>query len=456
MSIRKSVYQEFKSNPWNFLSKRLKVVVNEKELEESVKYNLSDLNYRNLLLYQNNGLIELKEDLNYERLIDVNSITVIIYLFDLDTFIIENPFNIERSCISKLTIINPKFSQSDIIVKDSSCYGLDNVYYIINRDFKLIYNPKDSKTYIEGNSNSKFWFFKNIKYFNCLSSIRIYSTKDILSFKDIWKSSEIMPSDVMELNNTVPLYPQYQLRTRLIESKSYGLYYLKEFLESDPEKANEMLMNEPIYKTGISVIDLNHIKEILKTFNIGKDVDFSYKVNSKAYRERLENYGFIGIFKDALVGLFFNSNSKKPFLYTSGIRTSTFFYLNHYCFFIGRCYDIYYTFNKSTILLDEFYKHKKCSILKITLKENKSSKKNIIDVNDSNNDNEMEEEEINDSTNSNNDNNEWLDLNKDFNYELMGSWKKVCNKDLLPNDNINGKCKILLYKETNNNLNLVI
>lgn len=407
-----SLYAEFISNPWNFITKRLKITVYQKELEILIKNSLSDYNYRSLLLYQNSHLEKDKDELTYDKLSIVGYITVFIYIFDLDTYIIENPVDIRNSCISFFTVINKNYSQSESVLFDKTCYGLKGMYYTLARDFKVVYNSSDSTVYIEGNPSSQFHFFRGIKRFLGKCSIRIYSTgryqKPCASLKDDFEPPQIERI----INNIEYLYPEISLRLRLIEDKSYGLEHLSKLLNEDSKTAYKFLTVTPVYKTGITINDLGEVSEILDKMNIGIRTKSDYVNPEKNYEDRYFNYGYVGILEDTLIGLFFNSNSKKPMRNSYGYREAIFIYMNQYCYFIGKTNpSIFYSISENSILIQE------------------SNGESVIS--------EYKTE---------------IDKGE---YYLVGNWKRITKLALLPSDKTLGKSTSLYYRDTNRNLNLV-
>lgn len=399
-----SIYNEFKRNPWNFLFRKLKVSVNEKELEQQILAGTSDMNFRNILLYQNNGLSPYNDHLNYETLLDGDGITTIMYLFEADTYIIDIPRDIEASCIHTLAIINRAYSQWDTIQIDNSCYGPNDIYSLVSRHFKLVYNCMDSTVYLEGSPSSSFWFFKKIKCFRCKASIRIYSTGLGIFAKDSVSPDDQMPTITSIDNNSYQMYPYLSLPIRTIEGISYGLDYLNQFFNCDSSQAYKMLMKTPVYKTGISIGDMTRIKQIISSFKIGTLIDRNYETNVSSYESRLSTYGFIAYLKDAVVGLFFNTNSKMPFFHSTGHRESIFFYLNHYCYFIGKTpISFDYSFSEFTVKLYEKNIMESTSVLTI----------------------------------------------KNDEYKLMGDWKITCGEPLTFSDSTKGNCTCEYYSNVN-------
>ena len=409
-----SIYNEFKRNPWDFLIRNLKININEPKLEEQILAGTSDMNLRNILLYQNNGLSPCNDPLNYEDLLCGLGITTILYLFEMDTYVIDIPKNIEASCIHTLAIINKTYSQWDTIQIDSSSYGSRNMYSLISRHFKLIYNCKNSSVYLEGNPSCSFWFFKKVKHFQCKASIRIYSTRKERYAKKVGWQNEQMPSITNLDNNTMKLYPEMSIPIRTIDGKSYGLDHLRHFFNSNQSDCYKLLMESPVYKTGISISDMSRIKEIISTFNIGTLIDKNYENNNKTYESRLATYGFIAYLKDTVIGLFFNTNSKSPFCHSTGHRESTFFYLNHYCYFIGRIPPSFeYSFSEATI---KFHERKK--IVLSALDERLIEDISVLKV-------------------------------KSDHYTLMGDWKLTCKVPLLFSDTTSGTCTCEYYSDVN-------
>ena len=399
-----SAYSEFKLNPWNFLTRKLKLTIKEKDLEEQIASGISDMNYRNIMLYQNNGLNPCKDLLDYELLSSVKGITVVLYLFDLDTYIIDTPRDIEASCMHVITVINRTYSQSDYIQINDSSYGLDNLYYLLSRYFKMVYDPPSSSIYLEGSNNSSLWFFKSINQFKCKASIRIYATKFCLHAKDRWTCDCQMPAIISTLNNCQKLYQNLSLPIRTLEKTSYGLDYLKQYLNSNPIDAHKMLMNYPVYKTGVSIQDMTNIMQLIETLNIGKRIEKNYELNVSSYDSRFSNYAFLACLQDCIIGLFFNSNSKIPFHHSTAHKESIFIYINHYCYYIGKTPDRFsYSFSEFTINLCE---------------------NNIVDETS-------------------------FLIIKDNKYHLMGDWKITCTNPIAFSDITKGSCKCLYYTQTN-------
>lgn len=392
------IYNEFKNNPWNFISRRLKIKIEEKELEYQIKNNQSDLNYRNILLYQNNGKNSTKELIEYEKLKKVKNILIIMYLINLDTYIIEFPKNINYSCTTKITIINSNYSESKKIDLDYYSYGLKDLYYIINKDLKYIYNPITSNIYLEGNLNSKFYFFKKIKTFNCPCSIRIYSVNKILNSKNSWKNKEKQPLILNLINDEKPLYKEIKIKERLIENESFGLNYLINLIENN--KFN--LIEKTIFKTGIINKDFNKLYNLINNLKFGEIINKNYKIEENLlYKNRYNNYGYIVILKDSFFCLFFNSNSFSPFLKTCDNRQSLFIFMNNYCYYIGKTpFYFNYSFNENKTLIYEF---------------NKSS---------------------------------FIKLKKDKTYTIRGDFRLTCKIPLILNDFTKGTYKDFYLKNT--------
>lgn len=356
-----NTYQEFKSNPWNFIKKKLKVTIEERKLEEQIKLKQSNLDYRNFLIYQNNGLKPTFQKLDYEKLLNVKSILTIFYIFDLDTYIIEIPNKVGYSCISNLIIINPIYSESFKVDLDNYMYGSLDLYCLICKDFKIVYNSINSKIYLEGNENSRYNFFKYIKHYESKASIRIYSVVKIINSKLLWKNDLFLPNNNKILDNNISLYQHLTLRPRIIEEKSYGLNYLIDYIKSSPEDASKMLMKKPIYKTGIRPCDFDKLNRLFSNgkneigIEIGNLIDKNCIIENKLYKNRLNNYGFVALLKDSLICLFFNSNSKSPFINNTNKRESIFIFMNYYCYFIGRTNNKFNSsFNENRIIFNEY------------------------------------------------------------------------------------------------------
>lgn len=417
-----NTYNEFKINPWNFIKKKLKITIEEKLLEDQIKLGQSDLNYRNFLLYQNNGLKPTFLKLDYEKLISVSSILTIFYVFDLDTYIIEIPNKLCFSCISTLIIINPSYSESFKIDLDNYSYGSLDLYYLISKDFKIVYDSIKSNIYLEGNENSKYYFFRNLKYYQSKASIRIYSVNKIINSKKIWKNDQFLPNNNKFINNQIPLYQNLTLRNRSIDNKSNGLNYFINYIKSKPEESALMLMKRPIYKTGILQKDFNKLRNIIINgkneigISIGKLINKDFKVEDKLYKDRLNNYGYIAILEDCFIGLFFNSNSKSPFINNnSNKRESIFIFMNQYCYFIGKTKSEFnYSFNENRILFNEHYDQ--------ILTEIKTS---------------------------------YLKLRIDNTYKIRGDFKVICNLPLITNDKSVGRYVDYYLIDTIPSLNLV-
>lgn len=406
-----STYSEFVRNPWNFLLRTLMVKVDEKAIEAMVKHGTSDVNYRNLLLYQNNPHSAVKQVLSYDMLSNVTNITVVMYIFDLDAYIIDNPYNITYSCMSHITVITKQCTNSYDVVKDKSMYGLYNLYCVLSRTFKIVYNADNSKVYLEGNSSSKFHLFQRIDKWTGNASIRIYSTTRCSMAKPKFVNG-ICPPVVPVPSNTEPLYSFISLPQRVIEDHSYGLDVLNKILSSDKFTAASLYMTRPIYSTGISVQDLANIdKYILENKKIGILTERNYDNNIKSYSCRLMSYGTLIVLKDTLIGLFINSNSKTPFESVGQSRECVFMYMNHYCYYIGRTDRTLYTFNNSTVSIYEACKDSTTSKLSICL--------------------------------------------KDMSYVLYGDFIRSCNTALIPSDTQFGVCRQYLYRNINDNLNFI-
>ena len=111
-----STYSDFVRNPWNVLLRTLMIKVDEKKIEAMIKDGRSDVNYRNILLYVNNAHMDINDELSFDTLSSVNNTTTIIYIFDLDTYIIDNPYDITYSAINNIAIITKEYSQYSCVV----------------------------------------------------------------------------------------------------------------------------------------------------------------------------------------------------------------------------------------------------------------------------------------------------------------------------------------------------
>lgn len=386
------------------------IKVEEKHIEDMVKTGLSDVNYRSLLLYSNNAHSQYNSELTYDLLASVSNITIVIYIFDLDAYIIDNPYSIANSCMSNITVITKQCSNSYDVTKEKSIYGLCNIYSILTRTFKLVYNAATSTVYIEGNKSSKYHFFQRIERWTGKASMRIYSTSRY--YKHRTKSKFVnkdMPPAVPIPVNTEPMYKTIRLRQRVIEDRSYGLELMEKILSSDKFTAASLYTKTPVYRTGISVKDLSNIDTyILENKKIGTLVDRAYDNQIKSYSCRYLSYGTLIVLKDALIGLFVNSNSKTPFQCIGQSRECIFVYMNHYCYYIGRTYATSYTFTD----------------MRVTITEGTGTSSLDIDVGT------ME-------------------------YTVYGDFRKTCKKPLIPADAEEGFCRQYLYKDIHDNLNLV-
>ena len=416
-----NTYQEFKSNPWNFIKKKLKITVDERGIEEQFITNQSNLDYRNFLMYQNNGLKPTFQKLNYEKLISVKSILTIFYVFELDTYIIEIPNKVGYSCISTLIIINPFYSESFKVDLDDYSYGALDLYYLVCTDFKIVYNSFKSTIYIEGNEKSRYNFFKHIRHLESKASIRIYSVMKMINSKMKWKNDLFIPNDNNIIDNKIPLYPQFSLRTKLISEKSYGLNYFIEFIKSTPEEASKLLMKKPTYMSGIIPKDFEKLRGIFTNgineigFEIGKRIEKNYTIEDKLYKNRLNNYGYVAILEDCFIGLFFNSNSKSPFTNNTKKRESILIFMNYYCYFIGKTVNEFsYSFSDNRIVFgeysDEFFSEFRTSYVK---------------------------------------------FKGDNTYRIRGDFKRTCNSPIIFNDKQTGKYTDYYFINTIPQLNIV-
>lgn len=401
-----SVYGEFVRNPWNFLFRTLMIRVDEKSVESMVKDGLSDLNYRSLLLYVNNARLTKNDELNYDVLRRVDNFTVIMYIFDLDAYIIDSPFGIDNSSMSNITVITKQCSNSYDVVKEKSIYGLCNIYSIMTRTFKVVYNAYNSTVYIEGNKSSQFHLFQRIDRWIGKASMRIYSTLRYDKAKPRFVNP-VMPPAIPIAPNTQPMYKTIQVRNRVMENHSYGIDLLNKIFDSDKFTAASLYTKVPVYKTGISVVDLSNIDSYLTNKRIGTMIDRSYDNNIKSYSNRSFTYGTFIILKDCLIGLFVGSNSRTPFEGIGHSKQSVFVYMNHYCYYIGRTY-LSYTFTGKIVSIAD---------------RNNSSSLNI-DVDD-------------------------------MSYTIYGDFNRSCNKALISGDITSGFCRQYLYKDIHSNLNLV-
>lgn len=454
-----STYDSFTINPWNFLLRTLMIKVNQKDVERMIKDGISDVNYRSLLLYQNNCFSKSYDVLSYDVLQSVMNITVIIYIPDLDAYIIDNPYNITYSCMSNITVITKQCSNNYDVVKEKSLYGLNNLYSILTRTFKIIYNASESTIYIEGNPSSKFNLFQRIERWYGKACIRIYSTDRCSSSQIKFVNNEFPQIIPIPINIDMPMYDYISLQPRTMEEHSYGLELLNEILESkkdngnggfelDKFKAASLYTMTPVYKTGISVDDLANIDTYLKKNcreiktnpvntkkmeveedeikkftrtkinreNVEKEKigtitnrDFDNGITS--YSCRLMSYGTIIVLKDALVGLFVNSNSRTPFKGMGQSRECIFMYMNHYCYYIGRSYCTLYTFNDTVTSIYESAHEITTSKICLNLKTNK--------------------------------------------YVAYGDFVKSCKRPLIPAESREGEFKQYLYRNINENLNLI-
>ena len=388
----------------------LMIKVDEKKIEAMIKDGRSDVNYRNILLYVNNAHMDINEELSFDKLSSVNNITTIIYIFDLDTYIIDNPYDITYSAINNIAIITKEYSQYSCVVCDKSIYGLGNLYCILTRDFKMVYNAADSTIYLEGNKSSRYHFFQGIDRWIGKASMRIYSTTRYDAAKIKFVNSE-PPAVTTIKTNTEPLYKHIALRTRTIEDHSYGLDLLKQILASDKFTAASLLTKVPVYRTGISIKDLSEIDAFIEAVKVGTPIDRKYDNKIKSYGCRLMAYGTFIVLKDAFVGLFVNSNSRVPFECIGQSRECMFIYMNHYCYYIGRSYYTSYVFTGTHVCIYEN-------------KDSKTSSKLYIDV-------------------------------ADMSYRILGDFIRTCNKPLIPTDSTQGVCRQYLYKDIHPNMNIL-
>lgn len=350
-----SIYEEFKNNPWDFITKKLKIDVFEKHLENEIINNNSNLNYRNLLIYQNNGLLQQNDILNFELFNDIMNILTIFYIFELDTYILQITKNLHYSCINEIIIINKDLIEYKCIELESYNYGQNYLYYIINKDLKLVYFQNNSEIYLEGNINSNLKFFKQIKYFKSKCSIRIYSIGRNLYKKDYFKQfkNNIIINKII-LNNTNQLYPNIKLFNKVILNESIGLNVFKNLILTKDK--NKYINNIPFYLTGINLNDYNNFINILSQLKLGNEIKNDYKLDSKlSYNKRFNSYCFLAILKDSIFIIFFNSKSKQPF-YNTRLKTNCIIiFLNYYNYFIGEVNNniLEYNFNDKEIIIQE-------------------------------------------------------------------------------------------------------
>ena len=86
------IYNEFKINPWNFIKKNFGISLLESEIEDQYNASRCNLNYRILMLYQNNGLMPTQDEMNYEKLLSSDTFTTIFYFIYIFKFYI--PFQV--------------------------------------------------------------------------------------------------------------------------------------------------------------------------------------------------------------------------------------------------------------------------------------------------------------------------------------------------------------------------
>lgn len=405
-----STYSEFVRNPWNFILRTLMIKVEEKAVEDMVKNGTSDVNYRSLLLYASNPHEMYNDELSYDVLSRVSNITVVMYIFDLDAYIIDNPYSITSSCMNNITVITKQCSNSYDVTTDRSMYGLCNLYGVFTRSFKYVYNASTSTIYIEGSSSSQYHFFQRIERWTGKASLRIYSTSRSSMPKTKFVNGEF-PAVVPVPCNTEPMYSFLKLPKRVLEDHSYGLDLLEKIITVDKFTAAALYTKSTVHKTGISVSDLANIDKSRLLSRLGVFTTRDYDNKIKSYSCRLLSYGTLVILEDAVIGLFINSNSKTPFECSGQSRECIFVYMNHYCYYIGRTTHLAYTFNSNRVTLSE-----------------------------SQNDVYTSEFEI---------------MLADMSYSLYGNFVKSCKSPLTPSETRFGTCKQYLYKDIHENLNLI-
>lgn len=403
-------YQEFKSNPWNFLSRKLKTTVEEKDIESNIQAGISDMNYRSILMYQNNGLQPCRDQMNYENLALVRGITTVFYLFDHDTYILDNPRDVEASCIHTITVINRVYSQSVTMQIDRSTYGMGGLYYLACRSFKLVYSEKDSSMYIEKMAAGPLWFFNCFGTWHGKASIRIYSTRPCLYANDKWTCDSPEPAITERFENCSRAYTEIIVPVRIVTTGDNAIDYLRKYLASDDITASKMLMTRPVYETGISISSMATIAETIGGLGLGTLTDKKYELEKRSYESRLFSYGFVAITKDTVIGLFFNSNSTVPFHHSTDNRESIFLFANHYCYFLGKTSsNFYYSFSEFTVSITE---------------SNTSGKSSVITIHDGE-------------------------------ARYMGDWRITCRSPIMFSDTTASPCKCFFYRNIKPVLTLV-
>ena len=133
------------------------------------------------------------------------------------------------------------------------------------------------------------------------------------------------------------------------------------------------------------------------------------------YKNRLNNYGYVAILEDCFICLFFNSNSKSPFMNNTKKRESIFVFMNQYCYFIGRTSSKFtYSFNENRTLFCEYSDY--------YFNEFRTS---------------------------------YIKMKNDNTYKIRGDFKRTCNLPIIFNDKQIGKYKEIYLINTIPSLNIV-
>ena len=432
-----TIYKRFKENPWNFLRAEDGISTNESELLERFwtedesydpntdKYDYSKLDYMRCLIYQNNGYKPVGERLRYENLIEFNNVAIIMYVIELDTYIIVIPNYINYSSIVKMLVINPNYSDMELLDFDYQEYGINNYIILVGKDLKLVYNLITCNIYLEGNSDSKIEFFKKFKYWEGNCSVRIYAIEDIESYH----SHELVkdPLEYFSINdNTCRKYMEYKVKERIIESESHGIKRFIDFISTkDSNESCKLLTPFPIYKSGFNVNGYNTIiNDVIMNKRIGTLTtleEFSYESDFS---------GFFLLMKDYLIGIFFNNcdhqinkaNYKCFNINVNGLIII----MNYYCYFIGSN-KINICRQDDVLCISEFKKRENTFFF---------DKSNI----------EIIKDKVNVITS-------YIGLNlKSKKYKIHGDFRNICKRPIIVSNNDKGKFEIFYYNNIESNL----
>lgn len=432
-----TAYKRFKENPWNFLRVEDGISPNETELLERFhteddwydpdtdKFDYSKLDYMRCLIYQNNGYKPVGEKLRYDSLIEFSNVVIIMYVIELDTYIISVPNYISYSSIVKMFIISRNYSDMKLIDLDYQEYGVNDRIVMVSKDLKLVYDLTKCSVYLEGNNDSEFEIFRKFHYWEGSCSIRIYAVEDVEDYHQ-----RVFVKDQMECinisDNTFKKYSEYSVKDRVIESESYGIKRFIEFvLSKDTNAASKLLTPFPIYKSGFNVNGYNTImNDVIKNEYLGKLTTF------EEFDYESDFSGFFILMKDCLLGVFFHNSDNKINRNNCKCFNVNFngliIIMNYYCYFIGIGKINLYR-QGDFLYVSEFKKREKMFLFDKSNVEMINKKVRIITS--------------------------YVGLNlKSKNYKIQGDFRNVCKRPIIVSNNNKGKFEIFYYNNIETNI----